>query len=161
MIVIIELMIIFPNTNVNIFLFTTSSINYQNEILSILPETREIRETQRIKQLLLYSKKFYIRSCNNKVDSNETGNIVIKKIACTYFQLLMINFIATAKDFKGRTMEIAANSSVLTQLCYKEFEKFLLCKSVSQSEATFIVYSEPIEIRYKKLIFHNGSTFKM
>ena len=83
MIVIIELMTIFPNTNVNIFLFTTSSINYQNEILSILPEIREIRETQRIKQLLFYSKKFYVRSCNNKVDSNETGNIVIKKIACT------------------------------------------------------------------------------
>ena len=29
--------------------------------------------------------------------------------------------------------------------CYEEFEKFALCKSVSQSEAPFIVYSEPIE----------------
>ena len=29
--------------------------------------------------------------------------------------------------------------------CYKEFEKFALCNSVSQSEATFIIYSEPIE----------------
>ena len=29
--------------------------------------------------------------------------------------------------------------------CYKEFEKFALCKSVSQSESNFIVYSEPIK----------------
>ena len=36
-------------------------------------------------------------------------------------------------------------SSNLVIFCYKEFEKYALCKSVSQSEATFIVYSEPIE----------------
>ena len=35
--------------------------------------------------------------------------------------------------------------SNLVIFCYKEFEKFAPCKSVSQSEATFIVYSEPIE----------------
>ena len=29
--------------------------------------------------------------------------------------------------------------------CYEEFGKFALCKSVSQSEATFIVYSDSIE----------------
>ena len=33
----------------------------------------------------------------------------------------------------------------LVFFCYKEFEKFVLCKSVSQSETTYIVYSEPIE----------------
>ena len=36
-------------------------------------------------------------------------------------------------------------SSNLVIFCYKEFEKFVLCKSVSQSEAAFIVYSESIE----------------
>ena len=34
--------------------------------------------------------------------------------------------------------------------CYKEFEKFALCKSASQSEATFIVYSEPVKYGYVK-----------
>ena len=34
--------------------------------------------------------------------------------------------------------------SNLVILCYKEFEKFALCKSISQSEVTFTVYSEPI-----------------
>ena len=29
--------------------------------------------------------------------------------------------------------------------CYKEFKKISLCKYVSQSEVTFIVYSKPIE----------------
>ena len=33
----------------------------------------------------------------------------------------------------------------LVIFCHKEFEKFALCKSVSQSEATFIVYSEPVK----------------
>ena len=37
--------------------------------------------------------------------------------------------------------------SNLVIFCYKEFEKFALCKSVSQweAEAAFVVYSEPIE----------------
>ena len=39
-------------------------------------------------------------------------------------------------------MKIAAN---LVIFIYKDFDKFALCKSVSQSEATFIAYSEPIE----------------
>ena len=43
--------------------------------------------------------------------------------------------------------------SNLVIFCYKEFEKFALCKSVSQSEATFIVYSEPIESGHVKIKF--------
>ena len=39
--------------------------------------------------------------------------------------------------------------SNLVIFCYKEFEKFALCKSLSQSEATF-VYSEPIESSHVK-----------
>ena len=35
--------------------------------------------------------------------------------------------------------------SNLVILCYKEFEKFALCKSISQSEVIFVVYSEPVE----------------
>ena len=52
-------------------------------------------------------------------------------------------------------MVIAANSLVLTYLSFviKNFEKFALCKSVSQSEATFIVYSEPIEGGHVKISF--------
>ena len=47
-------------------------------------------------------------------------------------------------EFKGSTLVI---------FCYKEFEKFALCKSVSQSEATFIAYSEPIESGHRKINF--------
>ena len=36
---------------------------------------------------------------------------------------------------------------------YKELEKFALCKSISQSEAIFIVYSEPIESGQVKINF--------
>ena len=43
--------------------------------------------------------------------------------------------------------------SNLVIFCYKEFEKFALCNSVSQSEATFIVYSEPIESGNIKINF--------
>ena len=43
--------------------------------------------------------------------------------------------------------------SNLVFICYKEFEKFALCESVSQLEATFIVYSEPIESGHVKIGF--------
>ena len=43
--------------------------------------------------------------------------------------------------------------SSLVIFCYKEFEKFALYKSVSQSEDTFIIYSEPIESGHAKVSF--------
>ena len=43
--------------------------------------------------------------------------------------------------------------SNLVIFCYKEFEKFALCKSISQSEVIFIVYSEPIESGHVKINF--------
>ena len=49
-------------------------------------------------------------------------------------------------------MGIGANPSVLI-FYYKEFEKFALCKSISQSEVIFIVYSQPIESRYVRINF--------
>ena len=52
-------------------------------------------------------------------------------------------------------------SSNLVIFCYKEFEKFTLCKSISQSEVTFIVCSEAIESGHVKIIFHNGNPIKM
>ena len=52
-------------------------------------------------------------------------------------------------------MGIATNSSVV--VCFKEFETFVLCKYVSQSEPTCIVYSESIENEHVKIIFHNGN----
>ena len=41
--------------------------------------------------------------------------------------------------------------SNLVIFCYKELQKFALCKSASQSEATFIVYSEPIKNGHVKI----------
>ena len=58
-------------------------------------------------------------------------------------------------DLERRRMGIAANiiGSNLVIFCYKKFEKFTLCKFVSQSEAMFIVYSEPIESGHVKINF--------
>ena len=42
---------------------------------------------------------------------------------------------------------------IVVIFCYKEFEKFALSKSVSQLEATFIVYSESIEYGNAKINF--------
>ena len=43
--------------------------------------------------------------------------------------------------------------SNLVIFCYKEFEKFVLCKSVSQLETTFIIYSEPVKSGHVKIDF--------
>ena len=53
--------------------------------------------------------------------------------------------------------------SNLVIFCYKEFEKFALCKSISQSEVISLAYFELMESGHVKinLIFHNGNTFKM
>ena len=37
--------------------------------------------------------------------------------------------------------------------CYKEFKKLALCKSVSQLETTFNVYSEPVKSSHVKISF--------
>ena len=43
--------------------------------------------------------------------------------------------------------------SNLVIFCYKEFEKFALCKSNNQSKVIFIVYSEPIESGHVEINF--------
>ena len=52
----------------------------------------------------------------------------------------------------GRSMGIAANSN-LPFFCYEELEKLALYKFISQSEAVFIVYSEPIASRHVNIKF--------
>ena len=46
----------------------------------------------------------------------------------------------------GNLLEFISSNLVI--FCYKEFGKFVLCESVSKLEATFIVYSGPIECRH-------------
>ena len=62
--------------------------------------------------------------------------------------------LVTSGTWKGEGWEsrqfIGSN---LVIFCYKEFETFALCKSVGQSEATFIVYSESIESGHVKIDF--------
>ena len=52
-------------------------------------------------------------------------------------------------------MGIVTNLLVLTWLSFviKNLKKFALCKSISQSDVIFIVYSEPIESRHAKKKF--------
>ena len=47
-------------------------------------------------------------------------------------------------EFKG---------SILVIFCCKEFEKFALCRYISQSKTAVIVYSEPIASGYVNEIF--------
>ena len=55
------------------------------------------------------------------------------------------------REKDGNRRKFISSNQVIFR--YKEFEKFALCKSVSQSEATFIVYSEPIESGHVKFSF--------
>ena len=57
------------------------------------------------------------------------------------------------RDLEGRRMGIAAKfiGFDMVIICYKEFEKFALCKSVSQSETIFILYFEPVESGHVKI----------
>ena len=55
------------------------------------------------------------------------------------------------KEKNGNRGKLIGSNLVI--FCYKEFEKFALCKSISQSEVLFIVYSEPIESGYTKINF--------
>ena len=58
------------------------------------------------------------------------------------------------RDLEARRMGIGKFiGSNLVIFCNKKFDKFALCKSVSQSEATFIVYSESIESGHVKINF--------
>ena len=50
----------------------------------------------------------------------------------------------------------------LVIFCYKEFTKFALCKSISQLEATFTVYSDPIAGRGKyQILIMPKNTLRM
>ena len=55
------------------------------------------------------------------------------------------------REKDGNRGKLIASNPVF--FCYKEFKKFALCKSVSQSEDTFIVYSEPIKNGDVKITF--------
>ena len=63
----------------------------------------------------------------------------------------LAKFQGFGREKDGNRGKIIGSNLVI--FCYKEFEKFALCKSVSQSEATFIVYSEPIESGNVKINF--------
>ena len=79
-------------------------------------------------------------------------------------QALKLNLVTTSKvlqtcygKHQGFRREKDGNrhkfiGSNLVIFCYKEYEKFALCKSVSQLEVMFIVYSEPIESGHVKHI---------
>ena len=51
---------------------------------------------------------------------------------------------------RNRDIFIGSNAAIF---CYKEFEKFAPCKSISQSELIFIVYSELIKSGRVKINF--------
>ena len=62
----------------------------------------------------------------------------------------MFNVFVGREKYGNRGKFIGSNLAIF---CYKELEKFALCKSVSQSEATFIVYAEPIKSGHVKINF--------
>ena len=74
-------------------------------------------------------------------------SIVVYTYIFIFFLVTFVQGFEREKD-GNRGKFIGSN---LVIFCYKEFEKFALCKFVSQSEATFIVYSEPIKSGHKKI----------
>ena len=72
------------------------------------------------------------------------------KCPYSYFLLALEFYFTVLFSLQGFGREKDDNrgkfiGSNLVIFCYKELDKFGLCKSVSQSEVIFIVYSEPIE----------------
>ena len=61
----------------------------------------------------------------------------------------------SSRDLERRRMGIAAKfiASNVVIFYYEEFEKFALCKSISQLEVISIVYSESIESGHVKINF--------
>ena len=66
----------------------------------------------------------------------------INKVALRYFSSSFLGSCSQGfeRDKDGNRGKFIGSDLVI--FCYKEFEKFALCKSVSQSEATFIVYAD-------------------
>ena len=66
----------------------------------------------------------------------------INKVALRYFSSSFLGSSSQGfeRDKDGNRGKFIGSDLVIC--CYKEFEKFALCKSVSQSEATFIVYAD-------------------
>ena len=66
----------------------------------------------------------------------------INKVALRYFSSSFLGSSSQGfeRDKDGNRGKFIGSDLVI--FCYKEFEKFALCKSVSQSEATFIAYAD-------------------
>ena len=74
---------------------------------------------------------------------------IFKPLMSSILTFMYHQGFAREKD-GNRGKSIGSN---LVIFCYKEFEKFALCKFVSLSEATLIVYSKPIESGHIKINF--------
>ena len=73
----------------------------------------------------------------------------------TAYSAVVAVFVYKNQGF-GREKDVNRGKFIgynLVIFCDKEFEIFALCKSISQSEAIFIVYSEPIESEQVKINF--------
>ena len=73
----------------------------------------------------------------------------------TAYSVVVAVFVYKNQGF-GREKDVNRGKFIgynLVIFCYKEFEIFALCKSISQSEVIFIVYSEPIESGHVKINF--------
>ena len=84
-----------------------------------------------------------------KLGKSQEGNlsIVVYTYILIFFLVTFVQGFEREKD--GNRGKFIDSNFVI--FCYKEFEKFGLCKFVSQSEATFIVSSEPIKSGHEKI----------
>ena len=91
-------------------------------------------------------------NCNLTVKEADKGRKIVIMDYTEHRELLLNDkdqgFGREKDENRGKFM-----GSNLVIFCYKEFEKLALCKSISQSETIFIVYSEPIESGHVKINF--------
>ena len=83
----------------------------------------------------------------------ETVKDEIKKQEDGFFWALVTPFATSLVQRFGREKNGNRGKFICSNLvifCYKEFEKFVLCKSISQSEVIFIVHFEPIKSGHVK-----------
>ena len=100
---------------------------------------KKILDSKSFKRICDIDSYFYLEnSLFRKFTFSSFQNFIFTKILCSAH---VSQLFGREKD--GNCGKFIGSNLVI--FCYKELEKFVLCKSISQSEGIFIVYSEPIE----------------
>ena len=82
-------------------------------------------------------------------ETSSQNSTSYNSLSCCTWVICLHRDLEGGKDVNYRKF-IGSNIVIF---CYKEFKKLALCKSVSQLETTFNVYSEPVKSSHVKISF--------